>query len=257
MEETLNAECSDTSCGLCESDLCNTMIWPENRLLCHKCTTCDYINNNANLEVCENYLSGDSCYVVADQVANPETSNVDIISYRGCFSSGGEGVSYCLSHPDTCLPCSTAGCNSAPTYSESTLTCYKCDTATDPNCVVGQVEAENESQLCEYNKFLGAAESCYTYKSENGEVSRGCLLELPATSAIRVQCEANDEKCETCSMPDCNKATTEEDYGTCVVCDGSEDPNCALLTEGYTVLKCGPHETGGCFMANICEDSKV
>lgn len=250
MELIIDGACTEASCGQCNSDLCNSMIYPENRIQCHKCTTCEYIENNSQLEICENYLSGDSCYVFVDQVANPEQGTVEIISHRGCFSTAGEGVTSCLANPGKCLPCSTSGCNSQPSYSDSTLSCYKCDSTKDGNCVLGQQE---EGQVCEYNKFLGAAESCYTYVKDNGEVTRGCLLELAANNEIRQQCETNDEKCQICSGQDCNKASTEEEYGMCVLCDGTTDENCDKLENSYTVTKCAKHDLGGCFRANIRE----
>lgn len=251
METLLSTQCSGESCALCSTDLCNGIVYPENRLICHKCTTCDYIQNNANLGICPNYQAGDFCYVVVDQVANPETSTVEIISHRGCASDQDESYAYCLSHPEKCQSCSSIGCNTAGTYSESTLSCYKCDSVTDYNCPFAQ--DGQKSSKCDYNTFLGTAEHCYTYTKPNGEISRGCVLELSAESEIRQKCEANDEQCQKCTGSECNQASTEEDYGKCVLCDGYTDPNCAKLGESYAEAICGPSEVGGCFRADVCK----
>lgn len=239
--------CSSDSCGLCVTDLCNNAIYPENRLQCHQCSTCDYIENNSKLGACENYHETDFCYVVVDQVLNPESATIDIISNRGCYSTQDEGLDYCISHPEKCPICSTDGCNSAPTYTDSKLKCHKCDTATDPSCKYSQTS--KDSQLCDYNILFGVPEFCYTYTKEDGEVVRGCLMELSAGNEIRKNCEAGDEGCRLCAGSDCNQAAT--DNGECVTCHGSTDPNCALLEEPYTVAKCGPSDAGGCYRANI------
>lgn len=232
---------------MCDSDNCNNIVYPENRLRCHSCDTCDYIENDRQLSICENYRSFDTCYVVVDQVANPETSTIDIISHRGCESTtSDDGFFYCVNHWDKCVTCSEPGCNSHPSYAESELKCYKCD---GDNCVFGQ--EGTESVLCDYNKFLGAEEYCYTYKTNGGRVTRGCLMELSANDEIRKNCLANDDHCQMCSGSECNEATTEIDYGECVLCDGTTDPNCALLEDSYTVTKCSASEVKGCFRANI------
>lgn len=207
--------------------------------------------------MCEKYQVGGSCYVVVDQVADPESATVNIVSYRGCYNAEDAGTAYCMAHLDKCLACSTPGCNNNPSYSESTLTCHKCDSTTDSNCEYSQ--EGQASARCEYNTFLGVTEQCYTHKNANGVVSRGCLLELSADHDIRKKCEANDEECLKCEGSGCNLATTEIDYGECVLCDGSVDPNCALLGESYATIKCGPSsdDVGGCFRADICKSMDI
>lgn len=78
-------------------------------------------------------------------------------------------------------------------------------------------------------------------------------MELAAENEIRQKCNGTDEKCKICSGADCNSETTEITYGSCVLCDGTTDPNCASLEESYGVVLCGPSDIGGCFRANICE----
>lgn len=251
LEAQLTSQCTTESCGLCDSDLCNSRIYPEDRQQCHKCTTCDYIENNSVLGICENYQEIDSCYVVVDQVANPETSTIDIVSYRGCTSTEDEGNAYCLSHPEKCVYCTGPGCNNQPSYTDSKLTCYKCDGSLDNNCPFSQ--DGQESKLCDYNTFLGAREQCYTYTKPNGMIVRGCLKELTANDEIRLKCESNDETCKVCAGEDCNKDTTVEDYGTCVLCDGETDPNCATLEASYATMACPKSDVKGCFRADICK----
>lgn len=251
VEDQLDITCTNDNCSICNTDHCNINTYPDDRLVCNVCETCDKIENTREHSVCENYVENDTCYVVADQVANPETSTIDIVSYRGCSSSQDEGTAYCLTHPEKCITCSGSGCNNDPTYGESTLKCYKCDSANTINCLYNQEWLSTEK--CEYNKFLGASEHCYTHMTPDGAVTRGCLHELPTNNAVRMSCEAGDEDCQMCTAEGCNKDTTEPYYGQCVHCDGNTDPNCGQLEESYTISVCGPSEVGGCFRSEVRE----
>lgn len=252
VDALISKECDAESCAICEENSCNGKMYPEDRLKCHQCQNCDYIENDGLLFLCPNYDAEDTCYTAVKEVPNEAEATVDIVSYRGCSSSTSsqdQGVDFCLANPATCLMCGETGCNKQATYSESTLKCYKCDSKTNSGCAYAQTGLESET--CEYNVILGASEACYTYEGEDGRVTRGCLKELAATSPIRKECEEGDTKCQWCTASECNAESKVPDYGQCVTCDGIDDPNCALLEDSYTVAVCGPSDVTGCFRSEL------
>lgn len=247
--------CTEATCALCsDADLCNGIVYPEARLLCHRCTQCDKITNNGALEVCPNYDEYDNCYTALD-VVNYDAANVQILSYRGCQSDVDEAKQACdaLEADGKCQMCPRGGCNSLATYGQSTLSCIKCNSIADKDCGADHTAAGSTAgETCEYNTFLGEPEQCYTYIGENGIVFRGCLRELVPTNVVRMDCESGDPKCSACIGNNCNSADSTG-YGTCISCDAYEDGNCATLEFGHTTTMCTASEETGCFRSEIRE----
>lgn len=73
------ADCADsTTCSICSENLCNDKIVPENRIKCHKCTSC--LNTKSTLFYCEKYVAGDEC------VTNFNEGNWILFSFRFYFN---------------------------------------------------------------------------------------------------------------------------------------------------------------------------
>uniref|UniRef100_A0A1L8DNW0 Putative conserved secreted protein n=2 Tax=Nyssomyia neivai TaxID=330878 RepID=A0A1L8DNW0_9DIPT len=245
LAEDITGPCEGALCETCGANNCNGAIFPLDRAQCHRCegAQCATITNNNNLEVCLNYVEGDSCYSVV-------TDEDTLVTYRGCHSDPATdlGRQECtrLDAQGYCVSCTGAACNSNAAKVPSQLQCTRC--SGDTACRYGQ--PTDFGLQCNYDVVLGRQEYCYSYVTANNQVTRGCLYD-PITNANHLaECEAGEPTCQLCTSSLCNHESYA--YHTCYACDGHTDPNCGTLENAWyepEVCPSGTLDQVGCFVA--------
>lgn len=154
------------------------------------------------------------------------------VAYRGCSSDNANtiGSQYCSEHDEQCTRCQGLACNNnVATMVLNPLSCVKCTSATDPNCV--DLQSSSPATLCGQISS-GYTDSCYVHVA-NGLVRRGCLSEqLPE---IEADCK-NSDTCELCSGDSCNTKVVESE--TCYECDSELDENCRTQLNTTMAITC-------------------
>lgn len=116
---------------------------------------------------------------------------IDVTMVRGCFwhNSG-------ISLRANARLCSKDGCNNTPFMVKSKLECQRCLT---PNC-------PKEVVKCSYTLPLYRKDFCYSFKTAQGTLERGCLY--AASVEVQQMCnprEPHRDKCAICQYNDCNE----------------------------------------------------
>lgn len=245
LAEDITGPCEGALCETCGANNCNGAIFPLNRAQCHRCegAQCAEITNNNNLEVCLNYVEGDSCYSVV-------TDEDTLVTYRGCQSDPATdlGRQECtrLDAQGYCVSCTGAACNSNAAKVPSQLQCTRC--SGDTACRYGQ--PTDFGLQCNYDVVLGRQEYCYSYVTANNQVTRGCLYDPITNENHLAECEAGEATCQLCTSNLCNHESYA--YHTCYACDGHTDPNCGTLENAWyepEVCPSGTLDQVGCFIA--------
>jgi hypothetical protein len=121
------------------------------------------------------------------------------------------------------------------------ISCYTCDSATDPTCGFTQEDLD-KTELC--YALLGRENFCFAH-SNGSRYVRGCLNDFPDYKST---CRENNENCQICDDFDCNSMKTIEE--TCVTCDSTIDDNCKNLLAIQTPTLCGEGsiDKSGCYL---------
>lgn len=219
-------------CKICHGDNCNS------RSTYQSCYICDSATNpycfmsqtsipNAEKKTCMDY--SDQCVTFTNAG----------VTYRGC-SKELTIPSICKS----CVYCSGQDCNVGVATVPSELSCHTCESTPGMNCEEDKSEAV--ATPCNYNLVVGRVDQCYTYQS-GSQFSRGCLHNSPFE--VQLGCSLNNGECKLCGSNGCNSELIET-HGYCYSCDGTDDPNCASLTN-QTPKYCAKGEKQGCFRSQI------
>lgn len=255
--ENFQDECSDfgSKHDTCFESNCNRNVYPEDRILCHRCTNC--LEAVGNPEICPTYVEDDKCYT-ALSVDGTTVS-------RGCLS---ELLTPC--NQPSCFPCGISECNNDnpfdpettdPTTGETTdeVTDETADGTTDEiteeitddttgettddtpppatlACLRCQESSENPS--CAWGFQTSAAEQCPS------EHATGCFTCRQDSLTVR-GCSSDETKnsCtlepETCSSDGCNN-------------QNQRTQRCALgSSSSFTVKPCEgivEYEKRGCYV---------
>ncbi|XP_021702128.1 extracellular matrix protein A isoform X2 [Aedes aegypti] len=198
--------CEDKEhCVECAEPMCNNAAFPEGRILCHQCENCGLDRPIGAPLTCRQYDASDSCYVdVTDLPIN-----------RGCVSDA-----QVTCDPDSCLTCTTNGCNDQPYEYESSLSCIQCMGARD-------CESASVPSACDGLTILGQADECFSLEVNGEVIQKGCRR------TFDVDCEEPD--CNTCSCNGCNFANKKDI--TCAKCSGNDCGN--AIPGGSTCLGTG------------------
>lgn len=153
---------NNDQCHKCSGHNCNDELlkWQE-PLSCVKCTSTE----NENCETAIEQLTSDVCALtVSGYTDSCYTRVVDQVVERGCYYEASEQVkNECQnSEQKSCIMCNEPGCNKAKVYIGEY--CYKCDSATDPNCT-DKVKPSMETK-CDWS-----SKGCYLIR-ENNEINR-------------------------------------------------------------------------------------
>ncbi|KAL9919499.1 uncharacterized protein ACN427_001451 [Glossina fuscipes fuscipes] len=204
-----------TLCMTCNENKCNTKIFPENRLSCHRCNSTADPNCESSPKlssICPRYSETESCI----------TKLVDDITYRDCSPE----LACDSTDKQTCRSCNTNDCNVVNLFNsyigypgkwqEVPINCFSC---LGRNC-----RETNPDQLkqCELNDH----QNCVTVFEKDGTVvQRGCSDEIYAGKYSKY-CDENFQFCKFCKSNACNAATDLKAYVDCLFCDGFNDKSC-------------------------------
>ncbi|XP_063702932.1 uncharacterized protein LOC134832732 [Culicoides brevitarsis] len=220
----LNVSRDDDFLTICDPNNCNISPVPRSRVKCFQCDEknderCAFSNNNLPpLHYCRNYRGNkEECYTKMDQM----TKKIS----RGCMSDANSPSC----DDKFCQKCSFEGCNRAPKHTKPQLFCIKC-TGDAKNikdeCVWGHNSTKAEQ--CVKQIEFGETENCFTSVSNEGIVTRGCLLDT-----LDEPC--NDFSCKKCDFSGCNRENVIKQR--CIVCDSYSDEKC-ILGKGLETEEC-------------------
>ncbi|XP_055375862.1 uncharacterized protein LOC129608402 [Condylostylus longicornis] len=214
----------------CFENLCNSEIFPTDRLQCFRCSgndDCSLKQEEDWAEPCEIYEKQDGCF---------EFIKNDKQIFRGCKTD--PEFKNCTSNQQFgCHQCLESRCNNITfLLKKSERSCYVCD-KNDKSCKWSQEKTEN-LKFCKRNVPLNAEEQCYSYKSNNGEIKRGCVLDDEICS------NGNNENCTVCNTNECNnKLHTSE---KCIQID-LENDGVKKLERTFCTAEKQTYNTRGCY----------
>ncbi len=135
----------------CTEDNCNSNLYPENRITCHKCSGagCFSIFDIPEPTACQKYRADDQCF----------THYYNDIPTRGCLSENENLITTCQNEI-LCSKCVGNGCNGKSIEDEQ---CIVCDSEVDGNCVSNLNETMR--QVCDVS---AAGMGCYLF-DDGGE----------------------------------------------------------------------------------------
>lgn len=110
-----------------------------------------------------------------------------------------------MEHSESCLKCSTRGCNSQGPELQKELVCANCNPHTEGNgrnCNL--IDKKYTTVKCD-RPPLGYKNVCYTYENGDDDPIRGCFNNAPYT--VFKECFVKNETCHTCDESDCNNLT--------------------------------------------------
>ncbi|KAJ6648787.1 hypothetical protein Bhyg_04018 [Pseudolycoriella hygida] len=200
----------------CSGDNCNSNIYPENRLSCHKCVGvgCLVSNDLPTPTPCQRYKEDDECF----------TYLYNGVATRGCLSESEAMVTNCLNE-HICSKCTSGGCNGKSIEDEE---CVVCDSEIDINCVSNL--NETMQKVC---PATAAGMGCYRFDDGGGMVKRGCLSSLLTYEVD--ECRREGETCKTCVGNNCN---AKVNFEKCRVCNSSTNVNCIRSPTSVTTSTC-------------------
>lgn len=209
---------SDLKCRVCTESNCNSNIYPSNRQQCHRCSSSNDANCEANperIQACPLYREDDGC----------ATKWLNGITQRGCASE----LSCTGLSRQNCRSCSGTACNivnlaelyigEPGKFQELPLNCYHCNGTDACSASLGAVHK------CEGNKL----QTCTTaFNSDGKVVGRGC------NDLMDSMCSADANTCHECKSNGCNTASSEAAFVDCVFCDGQEKTDCIFNVNAIT-----------------------
>ncbi|XP_055621704.1 neurogenic locus notch homolog protein 1-like [Toxorhynchites rutilus septentrionalis] len=194
---------SEFSCMTCDSNRCNEIVYPADRLSCYTCDgeSC-FSHDTIMIEYCPYYQKDDAC-------VTQRSTNGTLIG-MGCKSMlTPYEAQDCGAHPEVCKICNFSRCNDPVAYLGSG-NCVQCNSSLDANCIG---RAKNiDTQPC--NDPLNR--KCYT-RLVSGLTVRGCLSDLD--DAAKTQCQQG-HNCTTCNSTkaNCNVDTYPPNRLACYTC---------------------------------------
>ncbi|XP_055836985.1 uncharacterized protein LOC129905537 [Episyrphus balteatus] len=224
----------DELCSICEGPLCNSGVFPPNRLQCIQCQECEDVQDPINALPCLNYNANEKCFLYVTAKSK---------MYRGCISNVTD-MRECQNNESKCITCNEKnGCNNVPLMKEPTLSCSKCKSKEDPSCLWEQ--PETTVLKCVKKYLFHLTESCLTqFNPSTQEAVRDCSMDYGV-------CTSEDQDCKTCSENGCNRGNLMEQQ--CIQCQ-SDQPGqmeCQNQAAGIPPVKCPPekqtYENRGCF----------
>ncbi|KAH8300340.1 hypothetical protein KR044_013243 [Drosophila immigrans] len=223
------------NCEVCEGEMCNKNIYPEDRRRCHRCNSIDDPS-------CESSPSTASVCPYYDQSQGCSSKLVNGATYRGCqteFSCDDSDKQYCrnCAGSDNCnvVDLSDLVIGYPGKWATPPVNCYTCEGFACQGSSLGALQkcANNDNQ------------NCATVFATNGSVVlRGCTDQLYAHDEYGQYCDENSASCKFCKSTGCNNARALDSYVNCLLCDGSEQANCVRQEEDITrQISC----QGSCF----------
>lgn len=224
VEQTWSSYCDANagSCHNCNSNGCNSARSLDSYT---ECIYCDYENedcatNAANVK--SRRLCNGQCFT-GSRRRSIENFIYDIV--RGCLDDKDpEDQAACIAGTDAaCIACSGANCN-VDNISEISQSCYKCSGS---DC-----DDPKASQCSQYSPD----DRCYILFDYNADITgMGCLSDLDEEYV-----DENFHSLLFCDDNDCNFFDILPTPHECIVCDSSEDPNCATDPSKITLIgNCG------------------
>ncbi|XP_068147667.1 G surface protein, allelic form 168 [Drosophila tropicalis] len=223
------------NCEVCQGDLCNREVYPENRRRCQRCNTVDdptcLSSPNAS-SVCPFYLDGQGCSVKL----------VDGETYRGCekdFACDDSDKQHCraCSSKDNCnvADLSSSNIGYPGKWVTPPINCYHCEGSTCENSNLGPL------QKCTGND----EQNCVTVFASNGTVQlRSCTDELYENDELLQYCDDEPGNCKYCKSTGCNTADSLDNYQDCLFCDSTDQAECVRNVASITkTVSC----QGSCF----------
>lgn len=153
------------------------------------------------------------------------------------------GRNYCNEHDAQCRRCNEAnGCNNDAVIMETNpLWCLKCDSISDPNCILlsSPWRAPNCLPIAS-----GYEDSCYLHVAANGTIRRGCVSEQQ--SEVETDCR-DASICEKCTVNNCNAKVMDDEV--CYECNSEVDGGDCQSNLGETMAKTCPLRVNklGCY----------
>ncbi|XP_055308420.1 uncharacterized protein LOC129572482 [Sitodiplosis mosellana] len=218
---------TNTTCKMCKGDGCNektsfqTCIDSSSETD-ENCLDCKGGVINMKTSQCANYLS--QCYT---HVKNG-------IVTRGCTDSFEDTPENCASDPEHCLLCSKFLCNQEAVHRDI---CMSCDSDTNPNCrLTSNITGESlftENSLSIINK------GCFHFVDEKTDRHiRGHVSQL-SNDELK-QYSGRDSEFRICKGANCN---VNPFLPKCIVCDSTEDLNCAINPGPSHIQVCPKYES--------------
>ncbi|XP_034108700.1 uncharacterized protein LOC117570904 [Drosophila albomicans] len=212
-------------CEVCEGEMCNANIYPEDRRSCHRCNSLDDPSCGSSpsfASVCPRYDQSQGC---SSKIVNGYT-------YRGCqteFTCNDSDKQYCrlCSGSDNCnvVDLDDLVIGYPGKWTTPPINCYTCEGFACQGTSLGALQkcANNDQQ------------NCATVFATNGSVVlRGCTDQLYADEENTQYCDANGANCKFCKSTGCNNARSLDTYVNCVLCDGSEQAACVRSISDIT-----------------------
>ncbi|XP_031624689.1 prestalk protein-like isoform X2 [Contarinia nasturtii] len=228
---------------VCTQNMCNTGIFPRNRIQCYRCNgdkeNCDFMpsnlmENKLKLVPCDMFSTLDQCYTYLE----------DNKMYRGCLTDQSDHRLLCEDDSNkkgACVKCTETGCNNVPKTRPPSLSCVRCGKSEE--CAFGQ--DKKNAVPCSNIVPFGVDESCFIrYNLVDGWAVRGCT---------------NDDDDKTPTFPNnntllCRTSTCNYDNvirSSCVSCESGLKGKCAEISDEKSLVKqCEgtyPYEYRGCF----------
>ncbi|KAI8118652.1 hypothetical protein CVS40_9774 [Lucilia cuprina] len=233
------SQCTDAkTCETCDSVMCNTGVFPKERIRCHQCTGSSCLDVAANSLVakpCTNYVENDQCYTKAK-------SETDMT--RGCKSDTKDNQ--CTDTAEGCAFCSSDNCNYLKYKYDQVLKCHQC-TGDDATNECFKEQTSTEFKDCKKQLLYNEAEYCYT-QINGDKIQRGCLHDNADLTADKCTDSNNCKKCN--SANGCNNAKEEPPQFTCIVCRSDLNEKCWNDAKTMQGQKCRVRPSSakeGCF----------
>lgn len=231
LQDPLKSACdkSEGNCKVCRTNRCNTKDTFQSCITCNSETNanCVLMTEPEKLQtsICKDYMAECEAYVV-----NGHT-------IRDCKSSNIECI------PPYCDECSSNNCNNQ-VVPFNRLQCYQCSGEDCAKDLTGNFNFLN------YCRLYRDDEKCYTYKSGENSVVRGCISDAAS------ECEQKGSECLTCTDSTCNKEPLERIPSLhCIKCSGGANDACSWGFEsGKSELCIKPielHQTEQCYSVKL------
>ncbi|XP_053692259.1 uncharacterized protein LOC128740719 [Sabethes cyaneus] len=187
-----SCDLEDSNCLECTGSMCNNVMFPDDRIMCHQCDNCNQLQSTQLPEACPKYKPDESCF----------TYKIDDMVFRGCSSLSNYD---CDPSMDICLTCTESGCNNEPKQYDSTLFCIQCYGEDDCTQI-------KEPTPCAGSVDLGDTDQCFSLTINNKVLHKGC------SRSVGNNCDLGT--CEHCDCNGCNLMDEDLPFVNCFVCSG-------------------------------------
>uniref|UniRef100_A0A182QEL6 DUF753 domain-containing protein n=1 Tax=Anopheles farauti TaxID=69004 RepID=A0A182QEL6_9DIPT len=226
---------------VCDDDSCNGRDFPAH-LQCYQCVGCDTFSDE-NVNYCRS-VDATGCFMLLTEFEQGVKTIV-----RGCNTDAAYGD---CQEDRNCVTCAGDLCNNSPRT--AVRLCSSCTGAEE-------CERQTSAPSCLDTVFTN---QCYLYSDGDGELQKGCLLDLDPTSPMVEACyDPNDARCSLCKDFNCNRqhcvrCDTRTDGLACVLASKEKPLRYTLCSgacrveidaEGHTVRGCASDFTEPCAAA--------